>query len=243
MKNWKSGSRLISYEYMKASQKLDSTQRFNQTKRVISIRSVTPEGLGNKADGRKHQTSFSYVPKTKTPGVQPKAKPGHTYRYFKSIKANKSTDAVEKQDLSIATKKEDEPKAASNIYTGIKFSSRNSKQNTNSDTLWSVRSNKSKKGSNVNSITSERDKSYYEKWKQVRAENKKLVDLLEENNLHVSYKLKEYRKETELWSELLLEILPIIKHSVQLDNCDFLSINKIGDSSCQQQKQKLLHKI
>jgi hypothetical protein len=77
----------------------------------------------------------------------------------------------------------------------------------------------------------------------VRAENKKLVDLLEENNLHVSNKLKEYRKETELWSELLLEILPIIKHSVQLDNCDFLSINKIGDSSCQQQKQKLLHKI
>lgn len=243
MKNWKSGSRLISYEYLKASQKLESTQRLGQTKRVISIRSVTPEGLGSKGDGRKHQASFSYVPKTKTPGVQSKAKPGHTYRYFKSIKVNKSTDVVEKQDLSIVVKKEDEPKVANNVNTGIKFSSRNSKQNTNSDTLCSVRSNRSKKGSNVNSTTSEREKSYYEKWKQVRAENKKLVNLLEENNLHVSNKLKEYRKETEVWSELLLEILPVIKHSLKLDNCDFLSMNKIGDSICLNKKQELLHKI
>lgn len=93
-------------------------------------------------------------------------------KYFKSDKNSKSTEILHnpKNESSTSIKKFEVVASSSNGAN--KFSSRNSKQNTNTDTIWSMISNKSKKGSNANSITSDRDKRYYDMYKAMRDENK-----------------------------------------------------------------------
>ena len=91
------------------------------------------------SETRKHQCSFSYVPKTKTPSTQPKIKMGGTYKYFKAGKGNKSSERALGGYMNIT-----HGDTSSLNKTGLKFSSRNSKQNTNSDTITSIRTNRSK---------------------------------------------------------------------------------------------------
>lgn len=237
MKTYRGKSeRLISYEYTKASQRLERTNRVTHTKPTISIRSITPEGLLSKCkETRKNQASFSYVPKTKTPGVRPKAKMGSGYKYFKAERGNKSTDIISKSAR--------DSKQTSTKTLGIKFSSRNSKQNTNTDTLCSLKSTKSKKGQNVYSNTSEREKMYQERCKMLKNENKKLRELLEENNSTISSKVKENKKELELLSKLLFEVLPMLKNQIKLEEYSSRDFRVIEQQEGTSKKREILQKL
>ena len=136
MKSYRgSAKKLMSYEYAKASTKLDRTQRIGFIKPTLSIRSITPDGWINKKEGKKHQCSFSYVPKTKTPAGHHKIKQRSNYNYLKSNKGSKSSDKLIKRNQAIISKTDRENRPISTNSIGIKFSSRNSKQNTNNDTV------------------------------------------------------------------------------------------------------------
>lgn len=52
----------------------DLTLRIATGSKPISLRSITPEVVTTKRENRKNQSSFSYVPKTKTPAVHNKSK-------------------------------------------------------------------------------------------------------------------------------------------------------------------------
>jgi len=174
MKSYKANAqRLMSYEHLKGCTKLEKTQKLSKSKKIISIRSITPEGILTKKGDRKHQSSFSYIPKTKTPSVQPKAKLTDKFKYCNSGKQNISSDRIAKKTTVLSREKKDSKSYCQSKVVGTKFSSRNSKQNTNTDTLWSIRSYRSKKGSNVNSTTSDKDNNYYEKWRIVKTETKR----------------------------------------------------------------------
>ena len=94
-------------------------------------------------------------------------------KYFRSDKNARSPEVTLNPKLDHSSSvKNFEVVQSSTSNVGAKFSSRNSKQNTNTDTICSIISKGSKKGSNVNSITSDKDKKYYEMYKIMRNENK-----------------------------------------------------------------------
>lgn len=95
----------------------------------------------------------------------------------------------------------------------------------------------------MNSITSDKDKNFHERWKVAKNENKKLMKLLEDSNITITNKIKQYKMETELLTSLLLEIMPVVKNQLKLDDYQSTDLRKIGDSSCIKTKEKLLSKI
>lgn len=99
------------------------------------------------------------------------------------------------------------------------------------------------KNSNVNSTTSEKDKNYYERWKIAKVENKKLMNLLEDTNITITNKIKQYKQETELLTNLLLEVLPVVKGQLKLEDYQSTDFRKTGDNSWIKAKEKLLTKI
>ncbi len=100
MKSYKASQRIMSNEYIRGSKKilgnstltsLQKVGKFGKTK-ILSMRSITPEGLLMK-NGRKHQCSFSYVSKNKTPGVLKNSK----YPFMASFKSSKSSRSREEK--------------------------------------------------------------------------------------------------------------------------------------------------
>lgn len=95
----------------------------------------------------------------------------------------------------------------------------------------------------MNYINSSKNFNYFERWKSSKIENQKLWRLLEESNQTISHKIKDYKAETELLTNLLLEIMPVVKNQFNLDDYqsrDFKSIRK--DNSIKN-KENLLLKI
>ena len=73
MKSYKASKRILSNEYMRAYKKIRKPEKFGQTN-VLSMRSITPDGLSLKKGTKKNQGSFSYIADTQTPGVRSKSK-------------------------------------------------------------------------------------------------------------------------------------------------------------------------
>jgi hypothetical protein len=69
------------------------------------------------------------------------------------------------------------------------------------------------------------------------------MKLLEDTNITITNKIKQYKQETELLTSLLLEIMPVVKNQLKLDDYQSTDLRKIGDSSCIKTKEKLLSKI
>jgi hypothetical protein len=57
------------------------------------------------------------------------------------------------------------------------------------------------------------------------------MNLLEDTNITITNKIKQYKQETELLTNLLLEVLPVVKNQLKLEDYQSTDFRKTGDNS------------
>ena len=76
-----------------------------------------------------------------------------------------------------------------------------------------------------------KEKTYLDKIKTLKAENKKLIGLLRDSEKLFYQKLKETKKESENLSALFKQLWPLIKHKVKDPNGLLKTVNGLNKAS------------